>query len=708
MAVCKIVCNFAPSNKTNYFVMKNKLLFTAILLIACVISLTTHAQQVTPEISIEMEPNRYIIHFVLPPYWFEEDDGHDNENGIDYGEDVGCDVFTKIKLDAEHDVTDVPGYPELPFFSLDLLLPFDAHDLVVSHFDGQFHDEYVDHYVRPALKGTTINFSNNTLHYIVNDEDPCLLDSYYYTNGATDVYPNGFYRDFYTISNIRHYLYSTGFTLSIFPFSYYPEQGYIQVLTEGTIIVDFSGDDVNRTMDDYVVSTEYSSMAVAMMYDNFNELIIDPNHYDGPKYLIIAAHRDMEYILSEYVSYKQGQNYNVGVVYLDEESRGNNNIAIRNIIEDNATLTNPDFVLLVGSLGDIPPYQGLNHPDNPYTDDDYHPFLGRWIVTGEAGYYPELERIIQKTISSEQAFARAQRPSSAVLFSGRDASNCTASRVFYNRIKRIDNVSFDRMGIPSTLYDGRYSNVTFNSMCQSLGSHPSFFIYSGHGTSILNSNQTFIVGSAIDAPYLLCPSNLMVSRNNVYFDHISSLQNTSPFPMGFGFACSLNTYETNNNFAARWISEPYGGATFYGATTVSYRGSNNYLSKIMFRTLRKTKEQCGNFALATWLRTGEQKYYNALRNGSRWTQIQKYNLMGDPTFHVFGRESDGTIAPFHVLQKRTDIDSDSEIESVEVYNIYGQLVQSCKSLDFIIDKNNSLYIYKVTYTNGLTKTYKVL
>ena len=690
--------------------MKNKLLFTAILLIACVISLTTHAQQVTPEINIEMEPNRYIIHFVLPPYWFEEDDGHDNENGIDYGEDNGCDVFTKIKLDAdaEHDVTDVPGYPELPFFSLDLLLPFDAHDLVVSHFDGQFQDEYVDHYVRPALKGTTINVSNNILQYIENDEDPCLLDSYYYTNGATDVYPNGFYRDFYTISNIRHYLYSTGFTLSIFPFSYYPEQGYIQVLTEGTIIVDFSGNDVIRTMDDYLASTEFSSMAVEMMYDNFNEQIIDPNQYDGPKYLIIAAHRDMENILSEYVSYKQGQNYNVGVVYLDEENRGNNNIAIRNIIEVNATLTNPDFVLLVGSLGDIPPYQGVNHPDTPYTDDDYHPFLGRWIVTGEAGYYPELERIIQKTISSEQAFARAEHPSSAVLFSGRDASDCTASRVFYNRIKRVNNVSFDRMGIPSTLYDGRNSNVTFNSMCQSLGAHPSFFIYSGHGSSISNPNGTFIVGSGIGSPYLLCPSNLMVSINNVYFDHISSLGNDTPFPMGFGFACSLNTYETNNNFAARWISEAHGGSTFYGATTTSYRSSNNYLSKIMFRTLRKTKEQCDNFALGTWLRTGEQKYYNALRNGSRWVQIQKYNLMGDPTFHVFGRERDGSIAPFHVSQKRTDVDTDSEIESVEVYNIYGQLIESRKTLDFTIDNNNSLYIYKVTYTNGSTKTYKVL
>ena len=682
--------------------MKNKLLFTAILLIACVISLTTHAQQVTPEINIEMEPNRYIIHFVLPPYWFEEDDGHDNENGIDYGEDNGCDVFTKIKLDAEHDVTDVPGYPELPFFSLDLLLPFDAHDLVVSHFDGQFHNEYVDHYVRPALKGTTINVSNE---YIENDEDPCLLDSYYYTNGATDVYPNGFYRDFYTISNISYYLYSTGFTLSIFPFSYYPEQGYIQVLTEGTIIVDFSGNDVTRTMDDYLVSTDFSSMAVAMMYDNFNEQIIDPNQYDGPKYLIIAAYRDMENILSEYVSYKQGQNYNVEVVYLDEEYLGNNNIAIRNIIENNATLPNPDFVLLVGSLDDIPPYQGVNHPDDPYTDDDYHPFLGRWIVTGESGYYSELERIIQKTISSEQAFARAQHPSSAVLFSGTDVNDCTASRVFYNRIKKVDNVSFDRMGIPSTLYDGRNTNVTFNSMCQSLGAHPSFFIYSGHGNEV-DPMGNGIISSTIASPYWLSPSGLYLHGRT--FNHISSLQNDSPFPMGFGFACSLNTYETNNNFAARWISEDYGGSTFYGATTISYRSSNNYLSKIMFRTLRKTKEQCGNFALGTWLRTGEQKYYNALKNGSRWVQIQKYNLMGDPTFHVFGRASDGTIAPFHVSQKRTDVDTDSEIESVEVYNIYGQLIESRKTLDFTIDNNNSLYIYKVTYTNGSTKTYKVL
>lgn len=708
MAVRKIVCNFAPSNRTNYFIMKNKVLFTAILLIACVVSLTTHAQQVTPEISIEMEPNRYIIHFVLPPYWFEEDDGHDNENGIDYGEDDGCDVFTKIKLDAEHDVTDVPGYPELPFFSLDLLLPFDAHDLVVSHFDGQFQDEYVDHYVRPALKGTTISVSNNTLQYIVNDDDPCLLDSYYYTNGTTDVYPNGFYRDFYTISNISHYLYSTGFTLSIFPFSYYPEQGYMQVLTEGTIIVEFSGDDVIRTMDDYMVSTEYSSMAVAMMYDNFNEQIIDPNQYDGPKYLIIAAHRNMENILSEYVSYKQGQNYNVEVVYLNENSYGNNNIAIRNIIENNATLPNPDFVLLVGTLYDIPPYQGLNHPDNPYTDDEYHPFLGRWIISEMSRNYSDLESIIQKTISSEQAFARAEHPSSAVLFSGRDASSCTASRVFYNRINRIDNVSFDRMGIPSTLYDGRNSNVTFNSMRQSLGSHPSFFIYSGHGFDV-ESLYGYVVSSAIAPPYLLVPSCISTSfYNNTVLHQISSLQNSTPFPMGFGFASSLSTYAANDNFAARWINESHGGVTFYGATTQSYRGSDNYLSKIMFRTLRKTKEQCGNFALATWLRTGEQKYYNALRNGRRWTQIQKYNLMGDPTFHVFGRGSDGTIAPFHVSQKRTDIDTDSEIESIEVYNIYGQLIKSCKSLDFTIDTNNSLYIYKVTYTNGLTKTYKVL
>jgi len=30
--------------------------------------------QITPEIEMTIEPNRYILHFVLPEYWLEEDD----------------------------------------------------------------------------------------------------------------------------------------------------------------------------------------------------------------------------------------------------------------------------------------------------------------------------------------------------------------------------------------------------------------------------------------------------------------------------------------------------------------------------------------------------------------------------------------------------------------------------------------------------------
>jgi hypothetical protein len=60
--------------------MKHKILFAVMLLITCVISSTTHAQQITPEISIEIEPDRYVIHFVLPPYWIENEDGNDYED----------------------------------------------------------------------------------------------------------------------------------------------------------------------------------------------------------------------------------------------------------------------------------------------------------------------------------------------------------------------------------------------------------------------------------------------------------------------------------------------------------------------------------------------------------------------------------------------------------------------------------------------------
>lgn len=677
-------------------------------LLFCTNAVCVNAQhQLTPEFSVEVYPNQYVVHFTLPPYWFVEDDSYEDGEESNYGEDDECGTFLNIELDADYDVTDETNYPELPFFSLDLLLPNDVSNVNCFYDNEQFTEEFIEHYITPALNGGTVDIVGNQCQYTQEDDDPCQFSSAYYQNGVDERFPNGFYRSYCALSGINNYLSSTGVTLSVFPFSYHPELGYINVLTEFDVIIDFDGGDVTQVINDYATSTAYSSLAIVNMYDNFNDMQINTEQYDLAKYLIVASHRDMEPILQRYVEYKSQQNYQVDVLYLDEVYT-DEYFNIRFYIEQNGILPEPDYVLLVGSLEDVPAAEYL--ASYPYSDDLHHPFLGRWIVNGELGHYPDLESIIDKTIDTEQGLFDRNHTCTAVLFSGVDANNRRLSKQLNQNIKKIKQISFDPMGVPATLYDGRQQQIGFHTMVQALGGNPSFFIYSGHGALVQNSTLNYI-GSSIDEPYIVSPSNIHFSLYNgtVNNNTIADLHNNSPFPMGFGFSCYLNTYLTNNNFAAKWITESTGGVSFYGATIKSSMSANKSLSKKIFKTFKKMQTDLDNFPLALWLRTAEGKYYNALKNATRYQQTHKYNLMGDPTLYVFGMDYNGEKAHFHAPAKNLNRPiNDGDIISVDVFDIYGQLIESHSSLDFLFRSDNSLKIIKITYTDGTIKAYKAL
>ena len=117
------------------------------------------------------------------------------------------------------------------------------------------------------------------------------------------------------------------------------------------------------------------------------------------------------------------------------------------------------------------------------------------------------------------------------------------------------------------------------------------------------------------------------------------LNNTTFFPFGFGFSCLLNTYEIDNNFGSRWVAENTGGVTFYGSTTISYDVSNRYLGKHIWETFKSLVNWTDNFSIAQWLLIGETKYLCALTNNSRRHQVLRYNLIGDPTLYIWGRNS---------------------------------------------------------------------
>lgn len=676
--------------------MSNQRLLFVFLFVAGILGniLVTQAQQLTPECYVEMESDKYIVHFTLPTYTLEDENGNDS---INYGEADACGTFTEIIMEdeVEYDITDVPGYPELPFFSLNLIIPSCATNVSAYMQSSTTENDYPPYYISPARKGSVINANSGS-----TDLDNGCFDSTYYYNGYTNEYPYGFCTSYYSVSNIYAPLDAAhGITFSIFPFSYHPEQGYMEVLQEAIFVIEFNCGDLISTMEDYQNPSDYKTLATALYFDSFNDTEIYPNMASNGSLLIIAAHSNMEMSLEPYVEYKQSQNYDVEVIYLNEWGGCGDSTRIKNLIYYNNVMPNPDFVLLVGNLDDIPPSHGTNNMLLPYSDDWYHPMVGRWII-GEAwdllGNYADLRHIIDKTIETETDYVYTY--SIASLFSGTDSKKRVSKR-FYRNVRRIANWWLSWMGVQCYLHDGRtYANSSQAEwiMKNQINSYNRFFIYRGHG---YHSNYS----SAIASPYWL------------YASEISSAGNGLVGPMGFGFACGLNTYETDYSFGARWVaSENAGGPTFYGATPSSYRSPNDCLAKRTFRKLRQITNRIDNFPISLWLKLSEYSYYWSFPTFMRGIEIDTYNLIGDPTLAVYGMDG-GCFAPFHAprnekIQQENANNTHHTIAETRVYDINGGLVTTIIGAIDVeeLPLSTGVHIVKTIYTDDTFTIEKII
>ena len=470
-----------------------------------------------------------------------------------------------------------------------------------------------------------------------------------------------------------------GVTLSIFPFAYYPNVGTAKVLKTGRFIIDFDGGNLKDEISDVLQHSDFTATMAKLTFNTFDDDAVKLD--ERPSYLIVAARKAMASCLQPYVNYKMGQGYNAQVVYLDQCGKlGCDGDVMKDFInKNNGVCSNPDYVLLVGNLKEIPPYSGKNIDTDPYTDDPYHPHISRWIVKDEDGLCLDLSTIITKTMNTEYEYTQSK--SSAVLFSGIDQESKSRSRRFFRRIKVAARQSFAKMQVPYTLYDGRSVAVNFNSMKSALQANPRFFVYSGHGYPSSYSGIAY--------PYDVFPSVRQLTNS------ILSLQNiSSPYPMGFGFACTLNTYGINESFGASWVSEQCGGVSFYGATTVSHTTSNYYLCRRMFITLKQLTHRMKNFPISVWIQTAETKYKNALCTEDRKIQVLKYSLIGDPTLYVYGCKEDGAVAPFHSPRREVLEETESVVarEEILVFDVMGRLLYQGDKSDSDLSLPSGLYI----------------
>ncbi len=387
----------------------------------------------------------------------------------------------------------------------------------------------------------------------------------------------------------------------------------------------------------------------------------------------------MEQKLQHFVNYKNACNYDVIFEFLDNYGALGDPHAIRSIIEDKE----PDYVLLVGSLEQIPPHHGSNRYYNPYSDNGYHDIIGRWIVTNNE----QLETIITKTIDAEQHLSFSN--SAVALLSG---TGMGKNKVYRN-IKIIADDFLATMGIPYTIYDGRENGIDFYDFQEATQSS-SIILYRGHGGIIEGGNER-VYGSYIASPYMVS------SYPAVNCETIDALENESPFPIGLGIACLLNTYRTDNNFGAAWVRNKYGGVAFYGSTTVSTRDHNNNLTRKIFEVLRdKTSNNQKNITIGHLLHTGEMKYLRAFFTPERYAATARYTLIGDPTFRIYGRASD-----FYSSRRRTTPQYKTDlVTNFEILSINGQIVMrgnnpiDIKTIKTLIPCG--IYIVKNYQSNG--------
>ena len=109
-------------------------------------------------------------------------------------------------------------------------------------------------------------------------------------------------------------------------------------------------------------------------------------------------------------------------------------------------------------------------------------------------------------------------------------------------------------------------------------------------------------------------------------------------------ACRTNDYSYNNNFARGFTSASMnGGVTFFGSTVSTYPlpDRNSFLS--IFGKLR-TKTNYHIADLTSW---GMGSYYSGLKICARRRQVEKYNLIGDPSLRIYGVSiTDGNVGSY--------------------------------------------------------------
>lgn len=597
---------------------------------------------------------------------------------------------------------EIEGVPELPVYRINLPIPDGVDSVWLENINITYNE--------PVACGKLYPYQNVP----ESGDYTFTVDSKYYTYSGYD-----YFGDAVTVSEPYMYHGVRGVTVYIMPVQNNPDRNTVRTIKDVTFDVMVPG--MSRIMEKPAKSgglippTDLTD-SEAILGPNWwaTNPSVNPPVYSNPIIWFLTTRRYAQK-LDYYVKYKKHLGFDTKVFYI--EDIGNTSTAIRNFLRTqyNTYTLKPKFLIIVGSPADIP-YSArvTENEDDPPTDIYYSCLekasiseesltpefaLGRWPVRS----VEDLQNIINKSIKYEATVSGFDIDDlNIMLLSGTgDEYGMFDSAVDDMQGELVNN----GLDIVTKYYGTDCVTIDIQEEFKSnLNKNLWMFVYRGHGGS-----------DCIGSPLSL------------YSSAISRYTYNSIAPLTFSFACLTNNLDNINCFGEKWLTlnEISGGVMHFGATTVSYRSPNNYLSKSIIKQFNSEN----NYTIGMMIDNGKQDY--KLSNSYlKELHMKMYNLFGDPSLRVRGNSKAKTFlnnqskAP-KMYERTSEDDSNDildvngntiifnpteDIKSVIIYDVLGHIIiaenTALSSCGFTLD--NGMYVVVIKTESGDIYTEKFI
>lgn len=330
-------------------------------------------------------------------------------------------------------------------------------------------------------------------------------------------------------------------------------------------------------------------------------------NYNPPKEnssdrLLIITDPAYEAGLSLFSQYKQ--NTGMSVQIISTGTIGNNPSTIQNHIQSK----DPDYVLLVGSVSEIPCTGGnpsSEDIDNPMTDQGYRRWSGDEKIYGDVfqGRWPvestqDLANIINKTIKTETSIAAV--PKRAVFLAGHEDN-----LFMRNSFKRGHENAIEEGFSPAGYQCEKYYQSSTNVIEALKETYPFWFLYAGHGNKGV----------------------LAYDRNFGIMRHYWDREDVYPFV--FSFACKTGNYSDRQCIACTPTSSSTGPSVYFGSSVNTFCNSDVAMEKKILGSSFGA-ERLG-VMIAQGMTEYRKRFWSRLNTTRSNRYMKAYNLMGDPS-----------------------------------------------------------------------------